>query len=312
MRPSPIPFAVPSKAPLTLSPTTKSPTACVNQVFPVSPSLPGKKGAAFTLRDIGRPGSWVENLPKVIALRPHWNYSWGPKQVDAQPADIEFVPMIWGTNNAALVQTVIRDVIVPQVQKGQTKRLLGFNEPDSTSQANMNVSKALEIWPTLESANVPLTSPSCVLPNVPWMTAFMTSAAESTCPRRRVDWIGVHWYGSSANFDTFVTRMTNTYNLYRRPLLVTEFSIANFTATTASDNKITKAQVLAFLKKALPWMEQQEWIAGYAWFSFNINGVAGPSSALFDLQGNLTATGRYYASVRKDNPQGDQSILPDP
>jgi Glycosyl hydrolase catalytic core len=307
-----MPSASPSRFPIARTPTTKSPTVCVNQVFPVSPSLPGKKGAAFTLRDIGRPGSWVENMPKVIALRPHWNYSWGPKQVDAQPADIEFVPMIWGSNDAAFVQTVIRDVIVPQVQKGQTKRLLGFNEPDSSSQANMNVAKALEIWPILESANIPLTSPSCVQPDRAWMTSFMASAADNVCPRRRVDWIGVHWYGSSANFDTFVTRMTNTYNLYRRPLLVTEFALANFSATTPSDNKITKSQVLTFLKKALPWMEQQEWIAGYAWFSFNINGVAGPSSALFDLQGNLTAAGRYYASVRKDNPQGDQSILPDP
>lgn len=66
------------------------------------------------------------------------------------------------------------------------------------------------------------------------------------------------------------------------------------------------------MKEALPWMEEQEWIAGDAWFSFPIDSKPGASSALETLDGKLTACGRYYQSIRKDKPQGDQTIEPDP
>jgi hypothetical protein len=55
-------------------------------------------------------------------------------------------------------------------------------------------------------------------------------------------------------------------------------------------------------------MESQNWIAGYAWFSFGENEAVGTSSALFDLKGNLTTLGRFYQSVTNENPYGDQGI----
>lgn len=98
------------------------------------PPLPGKKGAAFTLRDEGQPGNWKQNLPKVIALRPYWNYSWGSKRIDAQPNDIEFVPMIWcGTNAERMKQSLDNDV-VQHINNRTIHRILAFNEPDEKSQ----------------------------------------------------------------------------------------------------------------------------------------------------------------------------------
>ena len=67
---------------------------CAASTYDAPPPLPGKKGACFTLRDEGKEGSWVENMPKVVALSPYWNYSWGTKRVEAQPDNIEFIPMI--------------------------------------------------------------------------------------------------------------------------------------------------------------------------------------------------------------------------
>jgi Glycosyl hydrolase catalytic core len=133
------------------------------------PPLPGKKGAAYTLRDVGRSGNWVENLPKVIQLNPYWNYSWGPKRIAQQPDHIEFVPMLWGrfrTNvdtGRADIDVILNDIL-PQVQAGRVKRLLGFNEPDLAQQANMTVESALASWPLLEEINLPLISPSCAHP----------------------------------------------------------------------------------------------------------------------------------------------------
>jgi len=62
------------------------------------------------------------------------------------------------------------------------------------------------------------------------------------------------------------------------------------------------------MKDVLPWMESQNWIAGYAWFSFGVNEAVGTSSALFDLKGNLTVLGQFYKSVTRENPEGKKNI----
>jgi hypothetical protein len=62
------------------------------------------------------------------------------------------------------------------------------------------------------------------------------------------------------------------------------------------------------MKEVLPWLERQDWVAGYAWFSFERNQAVGHTSSLYDKKGNLTACGRYYRSVTTENPDGDQSI----
>jgi hypothetical protein len=111
---------------------------------------------------VGQKGSWQTNLPKVLALNPYWNYSWGPKRIVQQPAHIEFVPMLWGyAGNAERFAATMANDILPQVQAGHVKRLLGFNEPDNPVQSNLSISKALDAWPIMELLNLPLVSPSC-------------------------------------------------------------------------------------------------------------------------------------------------------
>jgi Glycosyl hydrolase catalytic core len=88
--------------------------------------------------------------------------------------------------------------------------------------------------------------------------------------------------------------------------------IPTFLAKTVQENPISRATVLNFMKQALPWLEAQPWIAGYAWFPFGITQAVGTSSALFNEVGELTAAGRFYASLRAETPQGDQTITPDP
>jgi hypothetical protein len=141
-------------------PSREDLAVCDNNAIP-HPPLPGKRGAAFTLRDEGQNGSWVQNLPKVIKLKPYWNYSWGTKRIAQQPNDIEFIPMLWTGNNAQGLQSAIDNNLLPQIQSGHAKRLLGFNEPDNPTQANMLVETALSVWPQLEQTNLPLISPSC-------------------------------------------------------------------------------------------------------------------------------------------------------
>jgi hypothetical protein len=262
----------------------------------------------MTLRDEGRPGPWVENLPKVIALNPYWNYSWGSKRIAMQPDNIEFVPMIWGAwGSEGLEQKITRDIL-PQIESGQAKRLLAFNEPDFEKQSNLAVDEAISYWPILEKTGLPLASPSVGHATRDWMVEFMQKTEESCL---RMEYIGVHWYGQ-ASAASFKNKMREAYDVYGswRPLLITEFAIADWTATTVEENRHSTAQVLAFMKNVLPWMqeEEQDRIAGYSRFPFNASAPVGTSSALFDDDGVLTALGRYYASVTTENPTGDQSI----
>jgi hypothetical protein len=49
----------------------------------------------------------MENLPKVMKLKPYWSYSWGPARIAQQPKNIEFVPMLWGAwSKEAFRQTI--------------------------------------------------------------------------------------------------------------------------------------------------------------------------------------------------------------
>jgi Glycosyl hydrolase catalytic core len=71
-------------------------------------------------------------------------------------------------------------------------------------------------------------------------------------------------------------------------------------------------QVLDFMKNVVPWLEQQEFVAGYAWFDYSLlpTDAVGTTSALYDgiTSLELTALGRFYASVTTSNPMGNQSI----
>ncbi len=280
--------------------------------------LPGKKGICFTLRETGENGSWEENLPRVKAVNAYWNYSWGMQRVDVQPDNMEYLPMAWGAWKSADLQANLKTHVVPQIKAGRVKRFLGFNEPDKNDQANMSYTAALKYWPELELLNIPLCSPACANPEGidddsvqgvtgTWMRDFMQEA-----DRRgyRIDYIGTHWYGSP-NPDSFKRKMVRIYEKYgRRPLLITEFAPADWSAKTTAQNRHSPEKVLAFMKEVLPWIEAQNWIAGYAWFSFETRDAAGTSSALFDEHGKLTTCGRFYTSVTIDVPRGNQSIQP--
>ena len=278
--------------------------------------LPGKKGICFTMRAKGKPGSIQENLPRVKILNPYWNYSWGWDQVAGQPSQVEFIPMAWGAWSTDGLRKGLQKSVVPHIRSGKVKRFFGFNEPDKPEQANMSYKAALKYWPTLEALKVPLCSPACanpegILDNTvqgvrgTWMRDFMTEADRLGY---RIDYTGVHWYGGT-HVEHFKAKMRRIYEKYgKRPILITEFAPADWEAKTLAQNRHKPHMVLAFMKEVLPWLERQDWVAGYAWYSFEPNQAVGHTSSLFDRNGNLTACGRYYKSITTQNPDGDQSI----
>lgn len=270
---------------LTATPAFEDESGRYIEFTPEQLKLPGKKGVCFTLKD----NNYVQNMARVETLKGRWNYSWGADRASNQLDYVEFVPMAWGKINP--------DEFVPkvmaQINMGKCKRVLGFNEPDGKEQANMSVEKALELWPALESLKVPLGSPAVVdAENGEWIKEFMAGVEQRGY---RVDYLCVHNYGGGGVAE-FKRKMTAIYEKYKRPILITEFAVADWSATKPEENKHSAAKVLTFMKDILPWLEETDFIYGYAWFSFGQTSAAGCTSALFDENNNLTELGKYYAA----------------
>ena len=249
--------------------------------------LPGKKGVCLTLKSENK----ELNIARVKSLRPYWNYSWGSGRIEEQPDEIEFVPMIWGKNG---VQSSAED-LKTQIGMGMVHRILGFNEPDGKDQSNVSVEKAIELWPELMSLDIPLGSPAVVgTDKEKWLEEFMKQVEEKDY---RVDYICVHNYGGG-NAETFKQNMFDTYVKYQRPLLITEFAVADWNAKTTAENRHSPAKVLEFMKEVLPWLENTDYIYGYSWFAFPTDSPQGCSSALFDQTGKLTQLGKFYRDFK--------------
>lgn len=247
-----------------------------------------KKGVAFP----NRAKDWSY---RTSDLKANWMYSWGNTLADEIPENVEFVPMFWGKGsiteeNLTRVQQLI--------DEGKVKYVLGFNEPDNGNQANMTVDEAIALWPKLESLGVPLISPATVGVDNTWMKKFMQKADEQGL---RVDYVAMHSYGGASALN-FINKLKQAHELYKRPIWVTEFAVADWNATTPEDNKYSEAQVIEFMQDVTSAMNNLDWVARYAWFDGRNAPLA--SSSLFDDEFNITTLGQVYASINPNENIG--------
>ena len=246
---------------------------------PVQPLSP-KKGACFTTKNV----TWSS---RVSALNVSWHYSWGVDASIKEPDSVRFVPMIWG--KWSLDKSLLQVDSLAKI--GKVTQLLGFNEPDGKEQANLTVEESLSYWPKLMNLNIPLGSPASVHADNAWMKEFMTKVAEKGY---RVDFICVHWYGG-ANAQSLIDHLKAIHDLYNRPIWLTEFAPADWSALSPATSKVTKANALAFMQQILPALEKLDYVERYSWFSAGPESAALGNSALFDSAGKLTLLGEYYS-----------------
>jgi Glycosyl hydrolase catalytic core len=276
--------------------------------YPLHPKpklIQGKKGIGINLNN-------DQNIVKLIDLNVYWNYGWSTNRIENHPRSSDFAPMLWGgmENRSMFRKYIDASNLRTNIAKGLVPYVLGFNEPDSEGQANLSVKQAIDQWPVLHNLNVPLVSPSCVNPGSEWMIDFMSNATKNCL---RVDYLGVHWYGGT-NPKSFKRVIMRYWNLHKMPIIITEFAPADWgtDGVTMTQNRHSPAEVLSFMKVVLPWLERQKFIYGYAWFPFRDTSPHGWSSALYYSNGTITAAGRYYKSVRRNKPNGDTRVRPDP
>lgn len=246
------------------------------------PEVPkiGKKGIGLAIKS----DTWSAD---VSATQSNWHYSWGSRLSIKEPFNIDFVPMFWGDVSDDALETV-----TGYKAEGKIRYVMGFNEPDKTAQANLTVDEAIELWSKLEEIDLPLVSPAPANYNGGWLQEFMTKADENSL---RVDYIGLHLYYGT-NVQTYLDILDEVYQKYGKPIWITELAVADWDATTIEENQYSREQVLTFMQALLPQLEELEYVYRYAWFSGAHDNVNLGTSALFDLDGNLTSLGEFYAN----------------
>jgi hypothetical protein len=124
-------------------------------------SRPGhpKRGIASSRYESSRPA-----LLKQLGAS--WAYDWSATPPRA--GGPEWVPIIWGAGSIGATQS-----LAAQHRHGRIRYLLGFNEPDSHTQANMTPTQAAALWPRLEKTGLILGSPASQVPSDGWLQRFM-------------------------------------------------------------------------------------------------------------------------------------------
>lgn len=227
-----------------------------------------KKGVAIGARDLGA-------AEKIGALRVGWYYTWSTSAISGVRS-AEFVPMIWGRK-------------VPPLKR--SCRLLLANEPDSSTQSNMLPKQALEVAAAARPKVRYLGSPAPVNGLGKWLESFNAEAVDAGI---KYDFIAMHWYGAPA-LKPFLRKIDAVYARYQRPIWITEFAVADWSAKRSGVNRYTPDQVLSFMTKALPELERRNYVHRYAWMGAGTYTVATQPSRLFDRNGAMTRLGQAYS-----------------
>ena len=226
-----------------------------------------------------------------LAPSQSWYYDWGvepPAVSQGQLSGIEWVPMIWGAISSGDVAGI--EARIPE----GSKYLLGFNEPNFKSQANLTPAQAASMWPNLEKIaadkGLQLVSPAvnwcggCVdgVTNDPtdWLDKFFAA-----CPGCKVDYIAIHSYApSSAALKSYIEK----FRKYNKPLWITEFA-------PWDPPKPDHDGVLKYMLEAIPILENEPLVFRYSWFATRVG--SNTDISLLAENGVLTKVGQLYAAM---------------
>jgi len=225
-----------------------------------------------------------------------WYYHWSTDPLPSINPLTEFIPMIWGRGDYGT------NFLANPANK-KYKAILGYNEPDFTSQSNVTPDVAAADLVNFVNSGIRVGSPATAIPiNVsPWFSDYWTKIRARNLD---VGFIAFHVYMDQANADSFLNLIDSTYQMYGKPIWITEFGCAEWTNGTFSGNSETaKANVRAFMSIVLPELDKRAYVERYAWFPFDDSDAWGGASGLYDVgTGKLDQLGMLYRSL--GNPAG--------
>jgi hypothetical protein len=192
-----------------------------------------------------------------------WYHNWTSSSgAVARPQGVEYVPTIWGSGS-------VTDAELGAAAR-EGKNLLGFNEPDSSTQANMTPEQALDLWPRLQATGLRLGAPAVAAnAEVPggWLDRFMQGAAARGL---RVDFIPVHWYGSDFGpgaADQLAGYLQRVHDRYQKPVWLTEYALIDW--SQGAPRYPSEQEQTAFIQSSTNKLDALDFVERYAWFALS-------------------------------------------
>jgi hypothetical protein len=240
-----------------------------------------------------------------------WWYNWSgspdsPVALVFQNYGMDFVPMTW---NGSINETALRTFYT---NHPDAKYLLGFNEPNFTTQANMTPSVAAAQWPRLEKIakdfGLKIVAPAVnyadkpVIENgikysdpIAYLDAFFAA-----CPNCQVDYIAVHNYMCYAGA---LSNDINRYKKYKKPIWLTEFACWD-------QPTITLAMQKDYMMGAIDYLEGDTSVFRYSWFNGNRKGDFPYLDLFKSTAGQLTELGQLYVNFNPIHDPNSYSPVP--
>jgi hypothetical protein len=224
----------------------------------------------------------------LTTLKVAWWYNWTTNSSGC--ATPQFAPMVWGHTGSEQTTAGIAGEVSGIVKAGY-KTVLGFNEPDNTSQSNISVTAAISLWPSFNNPAVRIGSPGTQgnSTGLTWIQNFMSQVNADTTGKLRVDFISSHWYGwnagscdaKAANLESWIKQIEAIPG--NRPIWLTEWGCLNKSNPDA-------ATVQAFFSGAIAMFARHPRIERYAWYPWTTN------NELVVDAGVLTSLGTVFAA----------------
>lgn len=288
-----------------------------------------KKGMAM--------GADMSDKVAMRKLNVSWYYNWAVDPFNNSIDEgVSHIPMMWGggEDNIEAMKTFTTD----------SNYILGFNEPDIGSQANMKYWDATKVWGEyIKPLKLRKISPATAAPggDSNWLKKFMFGGYickntwlndgswgdyndyedEATKTwvagyNEDVDAVVLHYYRNVINIDGMVKAVNNLWNTYHKPIWITEVSVVG-TKGTDQDYSYelpeAREKMAQYVKAMVEKMDAIPYVERYCWFSYNvqsyneIDSVTGAgATAMFDYDtGAFTELGRLYSNI--GNPEGYNS-----
>jgi hypothetical protein len=241
-----------------------------------------KKGFASGLPDFNR------SVTPVKLTKSGWFYHWGTTS-DEDLTDVEFVPTRW--NAKSLTDSRWKEIL----DINYSSHLLGFNEPDGDTQANMTLDEMLLYWPKMLESGMRLGSPA-MASDLNLLYSFIDKCDELNY---RVDFVAMHDYGGGTA-QQFYNKCKAIHDRTGRPIWIKEFNWGG-TWTTGTP---TYPQISARIAEIIDRYDTEGIIERYSIFNFDeiVNNFGGVQNrAIFVTPAIPNYTFTPLGEVYRDN-----------
>lgn len=285
-----------------------------------------KKGLAL--------GGDMSDKVSLQKLNCSWYYNWATEAFNNSIDEgVDHIPMMWGggEDNLEMMKSFSTD----------SNYILGFNEPDIQSQANMNFWDAIPIWKEyISPLKIRKCSPAPAAPggDSAWLQRFMNGdyiclnnflndgswglyhdyldEASKTWVAgigEEIDSVVLHYYMDRIDLNGLKNAVQKLWDTYHKPIWITETGVfgKKGTSTDYSYEIPEKRQEMAeYLTGIVEYLDKVPYVERYCWFPYNVDSKneiddydGSGATAMFDYDtGAYTELGRMYCNM--GNPEG--------